>query len=88
MLDAINNNYMFRPSRNVKVYEISTSKYLHFHIVLSVYFRVYNLMMATCVYFFLYSMYACTQHIASISVNQKLMATILISSHPGLPEPS
>jgi len=27
--------------------EISTSKYLYLHIVLSIYFRVYNLMMAT-----------------------------------------
>jgi hypothetical protein len=34
-------------TNNVKMYEISTSKYLHLHIVLSIYFRVYNLMMAT-----------------------------------------
>jgi len=32
---------------NVKVCEISTSKYLYLHIVLSIYFRAYNLMMTT-----------------------------------------
>jgi len=34
-------------TNNVKVYEISTSNYLYLHIVLSIYFRVHNLMMAT-----------------------------------------
>ena len=34
-------------TNNVKVYEISTSKYLYLHTVLSIYFREYNLMMAT-----------------------------------------
>ena len=34
-------------TNNVKVYEISTSNYLYLHIVLSIYFRVHNLMMVT-----------------------------------------
>jgi len=31
----------------VKVYEISTSNYIYLHILLRIYFRVHNLMMAT-----------------------------------------
>jgi len=41
---SIYSDYLY--TNNVKVYEISTSNYLHSHIVLRIYFRVHNLMMA------------------------------------------
>jgi hypothetical protein len=44
-ISSMYSDYLY--TNNVKVYEISASNYLYLHIVLSIYFRQHNLMMAT-----------------------------------------
>jgi len=44
-MSSIYSDYMY--TDNVKVCDISTSNYLYSHIVLRIYFRVHNLMIAT-----------------------------------------